>query len=63
YVLVEIQGLKATLTWMQRISPDVYAAKNSWSYTAEANLDLNGDGVVDMKDLWIISSHWLETGE
>jgi predicted phosphodiesterase len=63
YVLVEVQGLKVTLTWMQRTGTNVYAAKNSWSYTAKTNLDLNDDGIVDMKDLWIISSHWLETGE
>jgi len=63
YLLVEVQGLKVTIKWMQRTSPDVYEAKDVWSYTAEANLDLNYDGVVDMKDLWIISSHWLEAGE
>jgi hypothetical protein len=34
YVLVEIDGLDATLTWMQRTGPGKYQPKETFSYTA-----------------------------
>jgi hypothetical protein len=34
YVLVEIDGLKATLTWKERTATNTYEAKHSFSYTA-----------------------------
>ena len=34
YVLVEIDGLNATLTWMQRTGPGKYQPKETFSYTA-----------------------------
>jgi hypothetical protein len=34
YVLGEIDGLTATLTWMERTSPGAYEAKEVWTYTA-----------------------------
>jgi len=33
YVLVEVNGRKVTLTWKGRVSPGVYKAGESWSYT------------------------------
>lgn len=37
YVLVEIDGLGATLTWMQRTAGGIYRAADIWSYTAVSN--------------------------
>ncbi len=34
YVVVEIDGLDATLTWMERIGPGNYQSREVWSYTA-----------------------------
>ncbi len=34
YCLVEIDGLDVTLTWIERIGPAKYKAKEVWSYTA-----------------------------
>jgi len=34
YVLVEIAGFDVTLTWIERIGPAKYKAKEVWSYTA-----------------------------
>lgn len=34
YVLGEIDGLNATLTWMERVSAGAYTAGEVWSYTA-----------------------------
>lgn len=34
YVIVEINGLLANLTWMERIGANNYAARDAWSYTA-----------------------------
>ncbi|MHC5060973.1 MAG: metallophosphoesterase family protein [Planctomycetota bacterium] len=34
YVLVEIAGLNATVTWMQRQGRGIYKAADTWSYTA-----------------------------
>jgi len=67
YVLVDIDGLDVTATWMERrgfdlASPPVYEPRHVWSYKAtlaKSSADLNGDGVVDLADLAILSSQWL----
>jgi len=71
YVLVEIDDLKVTTTWMERQSsylsqPGVYKAKDVWTYTAGCKVklaaDLNGDCRVDFADLAILASEWLASG-
>ncbi len=66
YLLVEIDDLEVTTTWMERQSldpadPAVYEPKHLWSYNAAArsSADLNGDGVVDLADLAVFASQWL----
>lgn len=67
YVVVDIDGLDVTATWIARTSidpadPPVYLPGHSWSYrasTAKPSPDLNGDGAVDLADLAIFSSRWL----
>jgi len=72
YVLVEVNDLKVTATWMERqtnntAQPGVYQAKDIWSYTAitcpvQLAADLNGDCRVDFADLAILASEWLASG-
>ncbi len=61
YVLCEVEGLSATLTWMERIDVETYTAGDVWSYTAALAGDINGDGVVNFKDLAILGNNWLKT--
>jgi hypothetical protein len=73
YVMVEIDDLNVTTTWMERQNnvssqPGAYKAKHVWTYTAvggqaELTADLNGDGRVDFADLAILASEWLATGQ
>ena len=37
YVLVEIDGLDVTLTWMQRTGPGQYQPKDIWTYSTTSN--------------------------
>jgi len=54
YVVVDIDGLNVTLTWMQRVDVDDYVAMETWSYTALPGPgDLNADGYVDAADLGV----------
>lgn len=72
YVLVEVDGLRVTLTWMERQStnvsqPGVYQPKDIWTYTAagcpiKLAADLNGDCRVDFADLALFASEWLASG-
>lgn len=66
YLLVEINGLDVTTTWMERQSPEpadpgIYEPGYVWSYRAVArsSADLNGDGIVDLADLAVLASQWL----
>jgi hypothetical protein len=72
YVVVEIDDLNVTTTWMERqnnvpAQSGIYKAKHVWAYTAAAPVkltaDLNGDGRVDFADLAILASQWLATGK
>jgi hypothetical protein len=69
YILVEIDDLQVTATWMERQSldpgePGVYEPRHTWGYKAAAKscADLNGDGTVDFADLAIFASQWLAPG-
>jgi hypothetical protein len=77
YVLVEVEDLNVTLTWVERQStsisqPGVYKAKEVWTYKAAAppaadcpvrlTADLNDDCRVDFADLAILASQWLASG-
>jgi hypothetical protein len=72
YVLVEVDDLQVTITWMERQStnvsqPGVYKPKDVWTYTAAGcpvtlTADLNGDCRVDFADLAILASEWLASG-
>lgn len=66
YLLVEINGLDVTTTWMERQSldpadPGIYEPGYVWSYRVAARFsaDLNRDGVVDLADLAVLASQWL----
>ncbi len=69
YVVVEIDDLNVTMTWMERqnnisAQPGTYKAKHVRTYTAAAcqiklAADLNGDCRVDFADLAILTSQWL----
>ena len=68
YVLVEIDGLDVTATWMERQSldpadPAVLRAPARLELQGRRDqspaADLNGDGIVDFADLAIFSSQWL----
>jgi hypothetical protein len=73
YVLVDVDDLKVTVTWMERQTstlsqPGVYQPKDAWSYTAagcqvKLAADLNGDCRVDFADLAILASEWLASGK
>ncbi len=74
YVLVEIDGLHVTATWMERRTPNpwgpaVYEPRWPWSYDVPAGCpvklaaDLNGDCIVDFADLAILASQWLASGQ
>ncbi len=72
YVVVEIDDLNVTTTWMERqnnipAQSGVYKAKHVWAYTAagcpvKLAADLNGDCRVDFADLALLASQWLATG-
>ena len=72
YIVVEINDLNATLTWMERQNsasapPGVYQPKEVWTYTAatcpvKLAADLNGDCRVDFADLALLASQWLASG-
>ena len=73
YVLVEVEDLKVTTTWMERQTsnlsqPGIYKARDVWTYTAAScqtklAADLNGDCRVDFADLAILASQWLASGK
>ncbi len=70
YLLVEIDGLDATTTWMERQSldpadPGIYEPRHIWSYRAagRSSADLDGNGVVDLADLAVFASQWLAPDE
>jgi hypothetical protein len=76
YVIVEIDGLNVTLTWMERDTndpkiPGTYTARDVWSYTVTCGdaahpyppADLNKDCYVDSFDFAIIANQWLQTGD
>ena len=57
YVVIDINGLSATLTWMQRVSAGNYAAYEVWSYNALPRPgDLNADGYVDVGDFGVFET-------
>lgn len=62
YAIVEINCLHVTVTHMGRTTPGTYIADDEWSYTVEPVLsgDVNGNGVVGLDDLAVISNLWLE---
>ena len=60
YVLCEVNGLKITLTWMERTGEEIYTAGQVWSYTAAMTGDINNDGAVDFRDFAVFAEHWLE---
>ncbi|OHB67867.1 MAG: hypothetical protein A2Y77_01915 [Planctomycetes bacterium RBG_13_62_9] len=77
YVLVEIDDLSVTMTWMERhnsdaTQPGIYRPKDVLSYKAapvpagkcliKLKADLNGDCRVDFADLAILASEWLAPG-
>jgi hypothetical protein len=74
YIVVEVNDLDVTMTWMERQSedpeqPGVYEPADVWAYRASSDpvvpppaklaADLNGDGRVDFADLAILASEWL----
>jgi hypothetical protein len=78
YVVVEVNDLDVTLTWMERqgedsVLPGVYEPAEVWRYRAAPNgddphptnlaADLNRDGRVDFADLAILASEWLARGD
>jgi len=76
YVIVEINDLDVTLTWMERDTndlkiPGTYSAKDVWSYAVACGdaahpyppADFNQDCYVDSSDLAIIANQWLQTGD
>ncbi len=73
YVVVEIDDLNVTMTWMERqnnisAQSGTYKAKHVWTYTAAAcqvklAADFNGDCRVDFADLAILASQWLASGQ
>jgi hypothetical protein len=72
YVVVEIDDLNVTTTWMERQNntssqPGVYQPRYVWAYTVavcpvKLVADLNGDCRVDFADLAILASQWLASG-
>jgi hypothetical protein len=60
YVICEVNGLKITLTWMERTGEGVYTAGEIWNYTATLTNDLNNDGAIDFRDFAVFAEHWLE---
>jgi hypothetical protein len=77
YIVVEVNDLDVTMTWMERHSedlqqPGVYQPAHVWSYRASPDpagpcprklaADLNGDCRVDFADLAILLSEWLADG-
>ncbi len=76
YIVVEVNDLDVTMTWMERQSedlqqPGVYQPAHVWSYRAlpepaacptKLAADLNGDCRVDFADLAILLSEWLADG-
>jgi hypothetical protein len=78
YLLVEVNDLEVTLTWMERqgedsLPSDVYEPAEVWRYRAAPDpagpcptklaADLNGDGRVDFADLAILAREWLARGD
>jgi 3',5'-cyclic AMP phosphodiesterase CpdA len=74
YILVEVDDLDVTMTWMERhsqdmLEPGVYRPAYVWSYRVASNpadpcpvkltADLNGDCRVDFADLAILAGQWL----
>ena len=74
YILVEVDDLDVTMTWMERhsqdmLEPGVYRPAYVWSYRVASNpadpcpvkltADLNGDCRVDFADLAILAGEWL----
>lgn len=52
YVVFVVDGLHVTLTWMQRLGPNVYVPFETWSYTVAPRLgDLNCDGYFNTADI------------
>jgi predicted phosphodiesterase len=75
YVIVDINDLDVTLTWMERQTNDpkiqgVYTHKDIFSYAVACgdaahpypDGDLNSDCYVDSYDFAIIANQWLQTG-
>ena len=60
YLLVEIEGLTATLTYKHRTAPNVYSsAGDVFTYTAEPTGDFDKDGDVDFVDFAVFAQKWL----
>ena len=74
YVLVEMDGVDATLTWMERVDNDTYLAMEQWSYTVPApttcsevfdagygmQTDLNADCQINWGDFAVFADQWLD---
>ncbi|MDH4242013.1 MAG: hypothetical protein OEW48_20830, partial [Phycisphaerae bacterium] len=70
YVIVDIDGLDVTLTWMERHTndpqiPGIYLPMDVWSYTVCGNAthpyptgDINKDCYVDYTDFAIMGNQW-----
>jgi hypothetical protein len=75
YILVDIDGLHVTATWMERRDVarpglDLYSPRHTWDYWVAPRpmggrlaADLNDDGRVDFADLTILASQWLSVAE
>ncbi len=73
YVLVEMDGVDATFTWMERVDNDTYEATEQWSYTAPGpttcaevwsmgyglQTDLDQSCYVNWGDFSLFASQWL----
>jgi len=75
YVMVDINDLDVTLTWMERQNndpkiPGIYSPKDIFNYAVACGDaahpypvgDLNSDCYVDSYDFAIIANQWLQTG-
>jgi len=71
YIIVDVNDLDITITWMQRQTndpavPGIYESKDTWSYSVTCGDfahpyptgDLTGDCRVDSTDLALIASQW-----
>lgn len=62
YVLVEVNDLNVTLTWMERTSPGVFVPTEVWGYAVEwpCPPDINGDGQTNYLDFIMFLTYFAD---